>query len=109
MLRAITCVASATLIYNVFLLLSASPRDTRAARNAQMTEDFADILSNLSPKEMDEFVATSSSPASMLRWPPAPGEIKLSVEEVRQALEHMPKNARRRRPRRSGLDSSVWP
>jgi hypothetical protein len=67
MLRAITCVAPATLIYNDFLILSASPRDTRATRNALMTEDFADILSDLSPEEMDEFVSTSSSPVPMRR------------------------------------------
>lgn len=45
----------------------------------EMTERFADILSDLSSEELEEFVS------------PAPGEIKLSAEEVRQVLEHMPK------------------
>jgi hypothetical protein len=45
----------------------------------EMTERFAGMLCDLSPEELAEFVT------------PAPGEIKLSSEEVRQALEHMPK------------------
>jgi hypothetical protein len=49
----------------------------------EMTKCFADILSDLSSEEMDEFVS------------PVPDEIKLSAEEVRQALEHMPKKRSR--------------
>jgi hypothetical protein len=55
-----------------------------------MTERFTDILNDLSPEEMDEFVSITPAP-TVRRGHPVPDEIKLSVEEVRQALEHMPK------------------
>jgi hypothetical protein len=57
-----------------------------------MTERVTNILSDLSPEEMEAFVSTASnSPAPSRRSPATYGEIKLSVEEVQQALEHMPK------------------
>jgi hypothetical protein len=65
-----------------------------------MTERFTNILSDLSPEEMEAFVSTASnSPAPSRRSPATYGEIKLSVEEVQQALEHMPK---KRSPEKAG-------
>jgi hypothetical protein len=67
-------------------------------------------LSDLSPEEMDEFVSPApSSPAPMRHYPPpASDEIKLSVEEVKQALKNMPRKrspekAKEERIRRLGL------
>jgi len=54
-----------------------------------MTERFANVLDELSPKEMDEFVG-SDIPSPMRRYPAASDDVKLSVEEVRQALEGVP-------------------
>jgi hypothetical protein len=55
----------------------------------EMTERSANVLDELSPEEMDEFVG-SDDPSPMRRYPAASDEIKLSVEEIRQALAGMP-------------------
>jgi hypothetical protein len=61
-----------------------------------MTERFNNTLSDLSPEEIEAFVSTASNSTAPTRHSPvASGEIKLSAEEVRQALEQMPKKRSR--------------
>jgi hypothetical protein len=72
----------------------------------EMIERSANVLDDLSPEEMDEFVG-SDNPSPMRRYPAASDEIKLSVEEVRQALAAIPddlspEDAKEERIRRLG-------